>query len=102
MWTIQNRHRYGRDGLRYPSDLTDDEWAHVELLIPPAKRGGGKRTGARQLFAIEPDRLVRDRLLQRQAGEAHERQPITQLILGLIVRQRIERLQNQAPQRNRL
>ena len=44
MWTIQNRHRYDRDGLRYPSDLTDDEWAHVELLIPPAKRGGGKRT----------------------------------------------------------
>ncbi len=30
--------------LRYPSDLTDAEWAHVEPLIPPAKRGGGKRT----------------------------------------------------------
>ena len=44
MWTIQNRHRYDRDSLRYPSDLTDDEWAHVGLLIPPAKRGGGKRT----------------------------------------------------------
>jgi hypothetical protein len=28
---------------RYPSDLTDDEWAHVEPLIPPAKRGGNKR-----------------------------------------------------------
>lgn len=25
-----------RSRLRYPSDLTDDEWAHVELLIPPA------------------------------------------------------------------
>jgi transposase len=23
--------------------LTDDEWAHVEPLIPPAKRGGNKR-----------------------------------------------------------
>src|SRR5262249_39804645 len=29
--------------LRYPSDLTGDEWAHVEPLIPPARRGGGKR-----------------------------------------------------------
>ena len=23
--------------------LTDDEWEHVEPLIPPAKRGGNKR-----------------------------------------------------------
>ena len=42
MWTIENRHRYDRDRLRYPSDLTDAEWALVEPLIPPAKRGGGK------------------------------------------------------------
>jgi transposase len=35
--------RYDRSKLRYPSDLTDDEWAHVEPLIPPAKRGGNKR-----------------------------------------------------------
>jgi transposase len=35
---------YNRDKLRYPSDLTDDEWALVEPLIPPGKRGGGKRT----------------------------------------------------------
>ena len=44
MWTIENRHRYDRDKLRYPSDLTDAEWELVEPLIPPAKRGGGKRT----------------------------------------------------------
>ena len=25
MWTIENRHRYDRDRLRYPSDLTDAE-----------------------------------------------------------------------------
>jgi transposase len=30
--------------LRYPSDLTDSEWELVEPLIPPGKRGGGKRT----------------------------------------------------------
>jgi transposase len=34
MWTAQNRRRYDRSQLRYPSDLTDDEWAHVALLIP--------------------------------------------------------------------
>lgn len=33
-----------RHGLRYPSDLTDDELALVEPLIPPAKRGGRQRT----------------------------------------------------------
>ena len=44
MWTTENRHRYDRDKLRYPSDLTDAEWQHIEPLIPPAKRGGGKRT----------------------------------------------------------
>jgi transposase len=44
MWTTDNRGRYGRDGLRYPSDLTDQEWKLVEPLIPPAKRGGDKRT----------------------------------------------------------
>src|SRR6516165_4478032 len=43
MWTNENRPKYNRDHLRYPSDLTDDEWAHVEPLIPPAKPGGGKR-----------------------------------------------------------
>jgi transposase len=44
MWTTENRRRYDRDRLRYPSDLTDLEWQQIEPLIPPAKRGGGKRT----------------------------------------------------------
>ena len=43
MWTKKNRGRSDRSGLRYPSDLTDDEWSHVETLIPPAKAGGNKR-----------------------------------------------------------
>ena len=43
MWTAKNRGRYDRSKLRYPSDLTGDEWAHVEPLIPPAKRGGNRR-----------------------------------------------------------
>ena len=43
MWTKENRGRYDRSGLRYPSDLTDEEWALVKPLIPPAKRGGNRR-----------------------------------------------------------
>lgn len=43
MWITENRARYDRSKLRYPSDLTDAEWALVASLIPPAKRGGNKR-----------------------------------------------------------
>ena len=43
MWTTKNRGRYDRSKLRYPSDLTDDEWSDVAPLIPPARRGGNKR-----------------------------------------------------------
>jgi transposase len=44
MWTAENRGRYDRSRLRYPSDLTDEEWALIAPSIPPAKRGGTKRT----------------------------------------------------------
>jgi transposase len=33
-----------RRGLRYPSDLIDAEWALIAPLIPPARRGGRKRS----------------------------------------------------------
>jgi transposase len=44
MWTVEQRQTHDRAGLRYPSDLTDAEWALVEPLIPPARRGGRRRT----------------------------------------------------------
>jgi transposase len=44
MWTTQNRARYDRSRLRYPSDVTDEEWRLIEPLIPPRKPGGDKRT----------------------------------------------------------
>jgi putative transposase len=47
MWMTENRARYNRDKLRYPSDLTEEEWTHIEPLIPPAKRGGRKRSVGR-------------------------------------------------------
>src|SRR5467141_957938 len=40
MWTLENRPKYNRDHLRYPRDLTDEEWAYVAPLIPPPKPGG--------------------------------------------------------------
>lgn len=43
MWGPKNRAKYDRSKLRYPSDLTDDEWILVQPLIPPAKPGGRKR-----------------------------------------------------------
>ena len=44
MWTSENRGSYDRSKLRYPSDVTDEEWGHIASLIPPAKRGGRKRS----------------------------------------------------------
>ena len=43
MSTDENRRRYDRSRLRYPSDLSDQEWRLIEPLIPPAKGGGSKR-----------------------------------------------------------
>ena len=44
MWTKENRARYNRDHLRYPSDVTEEEWGQIAALIPPARRGGCQRT----------------------------------------------------------
>ena len=44
MWTKENRGRYDRSRLRYPSDVTDEEWTIIGPLIPPAKKGGNKRS----------------------------------------------------------
>ena len=43
MWTIEHRRAADRRGLRYPSDLTEAEWALVVPFVPPARRGGRKR-----------------------------------------------------------
>jgi len=29
MWTSENRGSYDRSKLRYPSDVKDEEWAHI-------------------------------------------------------------------------
>jgi transposase len=43
MWTQEDRERFKRVGGRYPSDMTDAEWAVLEPLVPPAKPGGRPR-----------------------------------------------------------
>jgi transposase len=42
-WTAERRRAADRRGLRYPSDLTDAEWAVVAPLIRPARHGGRSR-----------------------------------------------------------
>ena len=44
MWKPEHRRAADRTGLRYPSDLSDGEWLIVEPMIPPAKRGGRRRS----------------------------------------------------------
>jgi hypothetical protein len=43
MWTRKHRGIYKLGGGRYPSDLTDAEWARLVPLIPPGKPGGRPR-----------------------------------------------------------
>ena len=43
MWTPEQRVAARRIGQRYDSDLSDEEWALVASLIPPARRGGRRR-----------------------------------------------------------
>jgi transposase len=43
-WTGITRREHSRDGLRYPSDMTDREWALAAPFVPPAKTGGRRRT----------------------------------------------------------
>ena len=47
-WTEITRLKYRRDGLRYASDTTDQEWAVIEShLPPPAGRGRTRETNLR-------------------------------------------------------
>jgi len=43
MWSEITRSQYERLGLRYASDLTDEEWKVIMPLLPPAKRLGRPR-----------------------------------------------------------
>ena len=43
MWTDEQRKAHKPRGGRYPSDISDEEWAIIEPMIPPGRTGGRKR-----------------------------------------------------------
>jgi putative transposase len=42
-WDASSRHQHRRESARYPSDMTDPEWAVIAPLLPPPKPGGRPR-----------------------------------------------------------
>ncbi|MCB1493280.1 MAG: IS5 family transposase, partial [Rhodobiaceae bacterium] len=43
MWTPTTRRQHSREDLRYPSDLTDEEWEIIEPFMPAPARTGRPR-----------------------------------------------------------
>lgn len=58
MWTSATRKNYSRNGLRYQSDVTDEEWCVIEPYLPPVKDTGRPRGWPLR------ERLLRDRSLR--------------------------------------
>jgi len=60
----KKRARYDRRRFRCPSDLTE-EWALVEPVIPPPKRGGAKRAvNLRDIIAAALDAARRPQAVE--------------------------------------
>ena len=50
-WTEITRMKYRRDGLRYASDSTDEEWALIEPHLPqPSSRGRTRKRSLRDVL----------------------------------------------------
>ena len=43
MWTAETRRTYARKGLRYPTDMTDAEWALARPFVDIAQSRPGQR-----------------------------------------------------------
>ena len=43
MWKAETRCIYDRKGLRYPTDMTDTEWALARPFVDVAQRGSGRQ-----------------------------------------------------------
>ena len=71
----------------------------IPLALQPGIKLGEQvlnRIGAREVFAQQPDRHgVGDRVLQAEPQKAHERQPVPDLELRGVIRQRVERLKDE-------
>ena len=72
MWTGQDRERYQDDGRRYPSDLSETEWALIRPLVEtdptltrdlrvdfPPRRGGVGSERHAALSMVIPSMLAR-------------------------------------------
>lgn len=84
VWTTESRTRYDRYDLRHPSDLTDEDWAIISPLEPPARQGGNKRTvdvrelinglmyilGTGRQWAVLPKNLPRPALTRPKRSRA--------------------------------
>jgi putative transposase len=71
MWTPEHRAAARRQGLRYASDLTDEEWGLVAPMIPPARCGGRPRDVLSTAFSPAVDRLPVAGAAQGFAAEKH-------------------------------
>ena len=50
MWTDENRQRYDRSKLRYPSDLTDEEWELIAADRPGQARRAQREVDVREVL----------------------------------------------------
>lgn len=75
MWTVENRARYDRSKLRYPSDLTDDEWALAKPYIPRQawrqQADGGRARGVERVNVCAEHWLPVARDTERPAAAQH-------------------------------
>ena len=69
----------------YSTDLTNEQWAILGPLIPPAKHGGHPREvgmrGAQHVVRSQPDRLPMGPVAPRSAAQEH-RLPVFQAMAG--------------------
>jgi transposase len=72
MWKSEHRHAADRSSLRYPSDLSDAEWAIVEPMIPPTDVGknvkGRKRHILVDTLGLLPNVVVHPADIQDRDG----------------------------------
>ena len=65
MWTAENRGNYERSAARYPSDVTDEEWALIEPHLPP------ERNRSQRDPLCADDRLPMAPTAERLAAQEH-------------------------------
>jgi hypothetical protein len=71
MWTTKNRARYERKGLRYESDLTDEEYALIEPFLPPERNVSRRSPSIRHCEAAPSPRKDEPGAI-RQSETPHE------------------------------